>query len=82
MKSKQVLIGFAVQDRAGRQNARRKLKQKNLDAIVLNHPTAMGADRNEAAILRRGKKWEDFFAIQKNVLANKIIRLAEQLKVG
>ena len=80
-KDKQILIGFAVQDRAGRQNARRKLKQKNLDAIVLNHPSAMGADRNEAAILQRGKKWEDFPAIQKNVLADKLIRLAEQLKV-
>lgn len=38
------LVGFALESQNGRENAIRKLKTKNCDAIVLNHPTAIGAN--------------------------------------
>jgi len=79
-KQKQVLIGFAVQDKAARTNARRKLKQKNLDAIVLNSPAAMGADRATVEILPSGKKWISFpHKKNKTVIARQLIKIAERI---
>ena len=79
VKQQQVLIGFALQDSAGRSRARQKLRSKNLDAIVLNSPAALGAERNDAAILCRGGRWEEFSRIGKGALAGKLVRLAERL---
>lgn len=45
----QILIGFALQSGDGQQAARAKLERKHLDAIVLNHPEAMGADASTYA---------------------------------
>ena len=78
-KQKQVLIGFAVQDKAARTNARRKLKQKNLDAVVLNSPAAMGADRSIVELLQAGKKWIRLPLKNKTAIAKKLIQLAEQI---
>ena len=39
----QVLVGFALETHDGPENARRKLKRKNLDWIALNNPTESGA---------------------------------------
>jgi len=81
-KKRQILIGFAVQDRSARKNAERKLRSKNLDAIVLNSPAAIGADRSEIEILQSGKRWEPLGTIPKRSLAKRLIRLAEQLSAS
>jgi len=78
-KQKQVLIGFAVQDKAARTNARRKLHQKNLDAIVLNTPAAMGPDRSVVEILQAGKKWIGLPLKRKTAIAAQLIKIAEQI---
>ena len=39
----QITIGFALQTSNGEAHARRKLKEKNLNGIVLNTPTTLGA---------------------------------------
>ena len=78
IKEEQFLIGFAVQDRSARQNARRKMAEKNLDAIVLNSPASFGADRIDAQILQRGGGWENFSRISKKVLATTLVKLAEK----
>ena len=79
VKQRQVLIGFALQDCAGRSRARQKLRSKNLDAVVLNGPAALGAERSDAAILCRGGRWEEFSRIRKGTLAGKLVLLAERL---
>lgn len=79
-KTDQIIIGFAVQDRAAKQRARAKLRDKKLDAIVLNGPSAFGADRMAAAILTRRGGWEDLGVVRKSVLATRIVRLAEELR--
>ncbi|MBI5865834.1 MAG: phosphopantothenoylcysteine decarboxylase [Planctomycetes bacterium] len=53
----QVVIGFALEDRNGRANARSKLCRKKLDAIVLNTPAAIGAKVSEVQLLIAGGKW-------------------------
>ncbi|MDH4070814.1 MAG: bifunctional phosphopantothenoylcysteine decarboxylase/phosphopantothenate--cysteine ligase CoaBC [Ignavibacteria bacterium] len=42
-KTNQVLVGFALETENGLENARKKLSEKNLDAIVLNDPGVEGA---------------------------------------
>ena len=51
----QVLVGFAMETRAGHERARAKLERKNLDFIALNFPTragsAFGGDHNEVELI-------------------------------
>jgi len=42
-KSRQILVGFALETEDGSRNARRKLEEKHLDLIVLNNPLEEGA---------------------------------------
>lgn len=52
MKTAQWIIGFALEPEAvGRENALRKLRQKNCDAIVLNHPESIGSLSNRVTVL-------------------------------
>lgn len=52
LKTRQWIIGFALEPEAvGRENALRKLRQKNCDAIVLNHPESIGSPSNRVTVL-------------------------------
>lgn len=75
----QTVIGFALEDRAARRNARRKLVKKGLDAIVLNAPSNIGAQRGVAQVLARGGAWQRWPAGTKLQLAVRLIRFSEQL---
>lgn len=75
----QRVIGFALEDRAARPNAEKKLLTKRLDAIVLNRPTAIGAERSSVEILRPGGRWRRIAAQHKQRLAEAIVDLAEEL---
>ena len=79
MKKNRILIGFALQDRAGRQHARRKLIDKNLDAVVLNSPAALAAQRLNAQILPRNGKWQKLDNLTKSALALRLVKLSESL---
>jgi len=81
-KRDQILIGFALQDRAGRLNARRKMRLKNLDAVILNSPASLGADRCDAQLLTtRSGRWQSHPNISKSKLAALIIKTAEKLSI-
>lgn len=80
LKTEQKLIGFAVQDKNARSNARRKLREKNLDAIVLNDTSAMGSSRNTIHIMRAGNNsWQTLADRSKVSLGRDIVKLAETL---
>ncbi|NLG44601.1 MAG: phosphopantothenoylcysteine decarboxylase [Phycisphaerae bacterium] len=79
---KQVVIGFALEDRAGRRNAERKLRQKRLDAIVLNRPEAIGARRSAVDVLVAGQGWRELGPQAKNRHARKILRIAEEIALA
>lgn len=58
-KKNQVVIGFALETENGIVNARRKLKDKNLDMIILNQPsigTAFDSDTNQVTVIRPRSK--------------------------
>ena len=47
------VIGFALESQNSRENALRKLKSKGCDAIVLNHPSAIGAEATRVELIDR-----------------------------
>lgn len=75
----QVVIGFALEDRAPRRNAELKLRAKGLDAIVLNAPSAIAADESRIEILRTIGGWTKSQRAAKAEHAKIIVVLAEEL---
>ncbi len=57
-----IIVGFALETNDGIRNARKKLKDKDLDIIVLNDPlkkgSGFGSDTNRITIFEKGKKKE------------------------
>ena len=73
----QVLIGFALEARSGLSRARRKLAEKNLDAIVRNDLTTMGADTLSGTLIEADGTLTRLEDISKSALAGileKVIR--------
>lgn len=72
----QKLIGFALETNDGEANALRKMERKNLDAIVLNSPTAttgFGTDTNAVTIYERSGQKTILPLASKQEIAQKII---------
>lgn len=78
-KQSQAIIGFALEDKAVRIRAEKKLKDKNLDMIVANSPAAIGADKSNVKIKTTNSTWLEIQNATKSTTANKIIRLVEKL---
>ena len=76
-KGKKVLVGFAVETENEIENAKSKLKEKNLDLIIVNNPNLKGAgfevDTNIAALIDRKGKAVRLPLMSKRELADKII---------
>ncbi len=71
-KKKQRTIGFALQTGDGLKEARNKLKTKNLDAIVLNHPEAMDADTGAFTFIEKNQTETPWGTIDKRACAGRI----------
>lgn len=78
-KKKQIVIGFALEDKAIRSSAERKLKDKNLDMIIANTPAAIGAEKSNVQIKLPDYPWFEIKNATKSATAYKIIRLVEKL---
>ncbi|MBA7681314.1 Coenzyme A biosynthesis bifunctional protein CoaBC [subsurface metagenome] len=78
-KKRQIVAGFALEDKSLQRNAEKKLKDKNLDMIIANAPSTIAADSAEVKIKTRDSKWIAFEPEDKNTLAEKIIALAKKL---
>ncbi|MBI4313860.1 MAG: hypothetical protein HY594_03485 [Candidatus Omnitrophica bacterium] len=77
----QILIGFALETQDGISSARAKLKQKQLDAIVLTKLTQsvpFGHQPISGAILDREGSVTPFHRVSKQVLARRILSVAEE----
>ena len=63
-KNRQLLGGFALETAEGRKNAETKLKNKNLDFIVLNELSGenqvFGSDFNKISIYSKKEEWKSF----------------------
>lgn len=71
-KQGQYLVGFALETENLEENAKKKLKNKNLDLIVANDPDALGSDSSTVRII--GKDGiSEVYQNSKQVIAEKII---------
>jgi phosphopantothenoylcysteine decarboxylase/phosphopantothenate--cysteine ligase len=76
-KKNQIVVGFALEDKAVRTRAEKKLKEKNLDMIIANTPAAIGADKSTVQIKIPGFRWTKIENSSKASISKRIIRLAE-----
>ncbi len=72
-KTNQIVVGFALEDRAIRSRAEKKMKEKNLDMIVANPPAAIGADISSVLIKTVRGDWVDLGYKSKTTIARRII---------
>ncbi len=76
-KGPRVLVGFALEARPDRAEARRKLREKNLDLVLLDTPRAVGGARADLiVILPKGppRRWSG----TKAALGRRIVREVEK----
>jgi len=78
-KKNQVLVGFALEDKAIRVRAEKKLKEKNLDMVVANTPAAIGAEESAVHLKCCGQPWIEFPRAAKNAIARRLILEVEKL---
>ncbi|MFH1230872.1 MAG: phosphopantothenoylcysteine decarboxylase [Planctomycetota bacterium] len=76
-KKNHILIGFALQVKDSRENAIKKLHQKNLDYVVLNSPDAFGKDNSTAEIWSKKGLIKRFVNTSKRQISKFIIRLVK-----
>ncbi|MBI5629591.1 MAG: hypothetical protein HY921_01770 [Elusimicrobia bacterium] len=74
-----IVVGFALQTRAGLEAAREKMRRKGLDLVVFNGPSSLGGDRSKASILRRDGWVRSLPEQSKDALARAILAAAEVL---
>jgi len=83
LKKHQIVVGFALETDNGPENARKKLREKSLDVIVLNDPTVEGAgfgtDTNVVTILREPGYSRELPRLSKFDVANEILNEAVPL---
>ncbi len=73
------IVGFALEsEEFAHVNALRKLKEKNCDAIVLNRPTAIGADDNSVEVIAPAGATVATFAGSKLAVARHLISWINQ----
>jgi len=69
----QVLVGFCLESEDLEARARAKREAKDLDLVVANSPAAVGADRQDALLIRRDGACERFEGVTKTDLADRIV---------
>ncbi len=74
-KKNQIVVGFALEDKAIRTRAEKKLKEKNLDMIIANTPAAINAEKTTIQIKTLHSKWTNLPTTSKTVIARKIITM-------
>lgn len=74
-KKRQIVVGFALEDKKLRERAERKLKDKNLDMIIANTAAAIGSDRTSVQIKTPDSKWLQVPQASKTTIAKKVIHL-------
>jgi phosphopantothenoylcysteine decarboxylase/phosphopantothenate--cysteine ligase len=76
-KKKQIMVGFSLETEDEIKNSQRKLKEKNLDLIVVNNPNVPGAgfevDTNQVIIIDKKGKVKKLPLLPKKEVAEKVL---------
>ena len=78
-KRKQVILAFALEVKDPIANALAKLQRKDADAIVLNSPSALGADKSSINVLFDSGDSIEMRKTSKERIAKLLVSLAETL---
>ena len=81
-RENQVVVGFALETHNALDNARKKLKEKKLDMIVVNQPgeeTGFEHDTNSVVILMPGKKPVELSVAPKSEISERLLDLVASL---
>ena len=73
-KKNQIVVGFALEDKDLRNRAEKKLREKNLDMIIVNTPAAIGAERSTVHIKTPTSHWRRIEDATKAAIADRIVR--------
>lgn len=76
-KGNRILIGFALEMKSSRENAIKKLHQKNLDYVVLNSPDVFGKDNSTVEIWSKKGLIKRFVNTSKRQISKFIIDLVK-----
>jgi phosphopantothenoylcysteine decarboxylase/phosphopantothenate--cysteine ligase len=76
-RKNQIVVGFALEDKAIQRRAQQKLKEKNLDMIIANTIDAIGADKSTVQIKTSDCEWLRLPRATKVTVAEQIIRKIE-----
>ena len=76
---RQIVAGFALEDKTIRKRAEKMLKEKNLDMIIANTATAIGAERSTVQIKTSAGRWLKLPTATKTAIAKKIITAIEKI---
>jgi phosphopantothenoylcysteine decarboxylase/phosphopantothenate--cysteine ligase len=74
-RKNQIVVGFALEDKAIRTSAEKKLREKNLDMIIANTAAAIGSDRVSVQIKASDRKWLKLPHAAKTKIAKRIVDL-------
>ena len=74
-----ILVGFALETDNLLREAQKKLKEKNLDYIVANSPSAFGSDKTDVVILNQQGIIKRFTKVSKKTVADYILRTLERV---
>ncbi len=76
-KKRQIMVGFSLETEDEIKNSKRKLKEKNLDLIVVNNPNVPGAgfevDTNQVIIIDKKGRVEKLSLLPKKEVAEKVL---------
>ena len=79
-KGDRVLVGFAVESDSPHRGALEKLRTKQLDLIVVNAPSAFGADVTSVDIIDRAEHTTTLENVTKRQVAEHILHSVEELR--
>jgi phosphopantothenoylcysteine synthetase/decarboxylase len=77
----QIVVGFALEDKALRTRAEKKMMEKNLDMIIANAPAAIAAEKSTVYIKTNCLAWLPVKNLTKSDIAKRVVALAERLSV-
>ena len=80
-KKGQIVVGFALEDKALRPRAEKKMMEKNLDMILANTTAAIAAEKSTVHIKTNCLAWLLFKNSTNSDIAKRVVALAERLSV-
>lgn len=76
-KKNQIVVGFALEDKAIQKRVEKKLKEKKLDMIIANTPAAIGSEKSTVWIKTPESDWVKIVKADKANVAKRIISIIE-----